>query len=95
MERADRSDRPVEQQPISPARGALPWALMLLVLSLVATGYAAALEAGTLVTGALVLTVTVTGAVAGLALRDARDRWVPARRALGDGLRRLGRALWH
>ncbi|WP_188779263.1 hypothetical protein [Marmoricola endophyticus] len=83
------------QEPVSPASRVLPWALLLLVLSLVATAYAVVLQAGSVLTGALVVAVAVLGAVAGLCVRDARDRWVSTGRALGDGARRLGRALWH
>ena len=82
------------ERTFSPARAALPWALLLLVLSAVAVGYTVVLGVSTYRTGALVLVVTVLGAVTGLSVRGARDRRVSPGRALAEGLRRLGHALW-
>lgn len=93
---AASDERPQDQpqEPFSPARRVLPWALFVLVLSLVAIGYAVVLESSLLVTCTLVLTATVLGGVAGLSVRDGRDRWVSTTRALREGLGRLGHALW-
>ncbi len=83
------------QQTASGPPPALPRALGLGLLGLVALGYAALAGIGWCVLAALALVATAFGATSGLAVRDSQVREVPVTYSLAEALRRIVRVLWY